>query len=68
MISMSYKEMKKTIIFYHHKNIDYWYKLVGKMFEITNSFTKYGEIKLNLNGKKCCIIWNNYNQDIKNGI
>lgn len=57
---MSYEEIKKLIIFHYHKNIDYWYKLVGEMFETTDGFTKYGEVNRNFNGEKHCITWENY--------
>ena len=32
---MSYNEFKKLILFRYHKDIKYWYILVGEMFECT---------------------------------
>lgn len=60
-MSMTYNEMKDLILFHYHKTIDFWYKLVGKMFETTNSFTENGLIICNLNNTKMYLTWCNDN-------
>ena len=52
---MTYKEIRNNILFHHHKNIDFWYKLVGEMFEETHGFTEPGCLKRNLSGMTCVI-------------
>lgn len=54
---MTYNEMKNQILFHYHKNIDFWYKLVGHMFESTNGFTENGLIICNLDNTKMHLIW-----------
>lgn len=56
---MTYNEAKYAILFQYHKNIDYWYKLVGEMYEVTDGFTKFGEIAKKFNGIKYYIRYNN---------
>lgn len=56
---MTHEQMKNVILFRYHKNIDYWYKLLGEMFEGTEEFTKPYEKKCTLDGKSYCISWNN---------
>ena len=57
---MTYEEMKREILFYYHKNIDFWWQLVGEMFEKSNGFTKAAEITCGIFGMKYCISWDNY--------
>lgn len=57
---MSYMEMKNAILFHYHKTIDFWFKLVGEMFEATDGFSNTGSLKRNLCGESCTIIWNSY--------
>ena len=61
---MSHEQMKNTILFKYHKNIDYWYRLLGEMFEGTEDFTKPYKIKCVLDGKTCYINWDGYNWSI----
>ena len=56
---MTREQMKNAILFKYHKNIDYWYRLLGAMFEGTEEFTKPYKIKCTLDGKTCLIGWNN---------
>lgn len=57
---MSYTEMKNTILFQYHKDIGFWYKLVGEFFEETDGFSKRYEKKCILDGQKVCIVWDDY--------
>jgi hypothetical protein len=61
---MSYTEMKNAILFRYHKDINYWWRLLGEMFEGTDGFTKAYEIKCMLDGKLRYVRWDNYDWDI----
>lgn len=61
---MPYDRMKNTILFKYHKNIDYWYRLLGEMFEGTEGFKKPYKMKCTLDGKAHFVSWNNYEWDI----
>lgn len=61
---MSYAEFKKLILFHYHKDIRFWYSLVGEMFENTQGFTGQGKVLKTLD-KKRTITWNNYLWDIQ---
>lgn len=62
---MSYSEMKISILFRYHKDIDYWYKLVGEFFENTDGFTKPFSKRCTLDGIKTEITWVDYSWEIK---
>lgn len=62
---MSYMEMKSTILFRYHKNIDYWWKLIGEIFESTNGFVKPFYKRCTLDGIKVEITWDDFSWDIK---
>ena len=64
---MSYEEMRKTILFKYHKDINYWWRLLGEMFEGTDGFTegKTYKIKCVLDGKRVFIVWDAYSWDIE---
>ncbi len=62
---MSYNEFKKLILFHYHKDIKYWYTLVGEMFECTEGFTKTGSISKIFNNKMHAVVWNGYDWEIK---
>ena len=61
---MSYTEFKKLILFHYHKDIRFWYSLVGEMFENTQGFTEQGKVLKTLD-KKRTITWNNYSWNIQ---
>lgn len=63
---MSFTEMRNAILFRYHKDINYWWKLLGEMFEGTDGFTKEFQIRRVLDGKVCFIRWNDYSWDIDN--
>ena len=62
---MSFTEMKNTILYRYHKDINYWWRLLGEMFEGTDGFTKEYKIKCVLDGKSCYVSWNNYSWEIE---
>lgn len=62
---MSFTEMKNAILYKYHKDINYWWRLLGEMFEGTDGFTKPYKIKCRLDGKSCCVSWNDYSWDIE---
>ena len=62
---MSLTEMKREILFKYHKDINYWWKLLGEMFEGTDGFTKEYTIKRTLDGSACHITWNDYSWTIE---
>lgn len=58
---MSYEKMRRVILNRYHKDINYWWRLLGEMFEGTAGFTKPYKIKCILDGKSCCVGWDDYN-------
>lgn len=62
---MSYNEFKKLILFRYHKDIKYWYTLVGEMFECTEGFTKTGSISRTFDYEMHTITWNNYEWEVE---
>ena len=54
---MTLGEMKNTILFVYHKDIDYWWKLLGHMYEVTDGFTKNGRTNCVLDGWNCHVAW-----------
>jgi hypothetical protein len=62
---MSFSEMKKTILNHYHKDINYWFRLLGEMFEGTDGFTKPYKIKCRLDNKCCYVSWDDYSWDIE---
>ena len=61
---MSYTEMKNQILFHYHKNIDFWWKLLGEFFEGTDGFTKPFSKRCTLDGIKTEITWADYSWEI----
>ncbi len=63
---MSMSEIRKEILFRYHKDINYWWRLLGEMFEGTDGFTegKKYTIRCVLDGKKVFITWDAYSWDI----
>lgn len=61
---MSLTEMKNAILYKYHKDINYWWRLLGEMFEGTDGFTKPYKIKSRLDEKYCYVSWENYNWHI----
>ena len=61
---MTQMEMKSTILFRYHKNIDFWHKLVGEFFEGTDGFTRPFNKRCTLDGIRTEITWDN-SWDIK---
>ena len=62
---MSFDEMRREILFRYHKDINYWWRLLGEMFEGTDGFTKEYKIKCVLDGKSRMVTWNDYSWDIR---
>ena len=62
---MSYTEMKNLILRHYHKEINYWWEVVGEMFEGTDGFTKAYKTERTLDNKLCYIIWNDYSWEIR---
>ena len=58
-MNMSQMEMKSTILFKYHKNIDYWHKFLGECFEETDGFTKPFSKRCTLDGVSVEITWDN---------
>jgi hypothetical protein len=42
----------------YHKDINYWWRLLGEMFEGTDCFTKPYEIKCHFDNKYFYVRWN----------
>lgn len=63
--NMSYTEMKNIILFRYHKDINYWWRLLGEMFEGTDGFTKEYKIKCVLDKKLRCVSWKDYGWSIE---
>lgn len=57
IMSYSYNEFKSLILFHYHKDVNYFWKLVGEMLEKTEGFTKRYEKQCVLDGEKVTIIW-----------
>lgn len=49
---MTYEQVRQQMLFQHHKNIQFWYITVGKLFEATKGFTASGYISLELDSYK----------------
>lgn len=66
---MGYTEMRNAILFRYHKDINYWWRLLGEMFEGTDGFTegKTYTIRCVLDGKKVSITWDAYSWYINGG-
>ena len=63
---MNYSEMQNLVLNRYHKDINYWWRLLGEMFEGTDGFTKAYEIKCNLDGKLHTVYWRDYSWEIDN--
>ena len=62
---MAYMEMKNTVLFKYHKNIDFWWKLLGEFFEGTNGFTQSFMKRCTMDGRKVEITWIDYEWSVK---
>jgi hypothetical protein len=62
---MSLTDMKKTILDTYHKDINYWWRLLGEMFEGTENFTKQYSIRCILNNGVCYVTWNDHSWEIR---
>ena len=62
---MSYTEMRNVILYKYHKDIQYWWQLVGEMFEGVNGWTKSYEVKRRLDTKLVTIVWDRYSWYIR---
>lgn len=60
---MTFLEAKNLILFKHHKNIDFWYRIIGEIvdqFELSCGFEDVtASVTRNLNGKSCIISCHN---------
>lgn len=54
---MTFLEIKNQILFKHHKDINFWYRIIGEMverFEMSCGFEDVtASVTRNLNGKSC---------------
>lgn len=57
---MSLKDIKNKILFEYHKDINYWYKLLGEFYENTECFTDAYTKRCHLDGKLCEITWSTH--------
>lgn len=62
---MSLTEMKKTILNTYHKDINYWWRLFGEMFEGTDGFTQEYSIRCILDNKVYYILWSERGWEIR---
>ena len=62
---MSYSEIKKLLLNTYHKDINYWWRLLGEMFEGTDGWTKPYKIKCRLENKVVYISWNDYSWELE---
>ena len=60
---MSYSEFKNEILFNFHKDINFFYKIIGEFFELTNGFNiefPYSKRYKNIG----IVTWSNYEWSI----
>lgn len=55
---MDHNEMRNYVLFQLHKNIDYWYKLLGEFCDETRTFTGTYVKQVKIDGRKYTISWN----------
>ena len=54
-MSMTYDEAKNAVLFQYHKSIQFWYCILGEIYERTNGFNIPAKIKRWMNGITCII-------------
>ena len=52
---MDHNEMRNYVLFQLHKNIDYWYKLLGEFCDETRAFTGTYVKQVKIDGRKYTI-------------
>ena len=57
-LHMDHNEMRNYVLFQLHKNIDYWYKLLGEFCDETRAFTGTYVKQVKIDGRKYTISWN----------
>ena len=57
--NLNITQMRMAILFHYHKNLDYWYKLLGEFYENTKGFTEPYYKRCTLDGVKVEITWDN---------
>ena len=62
---MPYDFMRKLILDKYHKDINYWWRLLGEMFEGTDGFTKPYKIRCRLDDKVVYISWDDYSWEME---
>lgn len=62
---MPYDFMRNLILRKYHKDINYWWRLLGEMFEGTDGFTKPYKIKCHLDNKVVYISWDDYSWEVE---
>lgn len=62
---MSYTEIRKLLLNKYHKDTNYWWRLLGEMFEGTDGFTKPYKIKCHLDNKVVYISWDDYSWEVE---
>ena len=62
---MPYDFMRNLILCKYHKDINYWWRLLGEMFEGTDGFTKPYKIKCILGNKDVYISWDDYSWEVE---
>ena len=61
---MDHAEAKRKVLFHYHKNINFWWQLLGEFYEETETFTKPFSKRCTLDGIKTEITWANGSWDI----
>lgn len=54
---MDHNEMRGYVLFQLHKNIDYWYKLLGELCDGTKFFTEPYTKQIKVDGCKYTVHW-----------
>lgn len=54
---MDHSEMRGYVLFQLHKNIDYWYKLLGEFCDGTKFFTEPYTKQIKIDGYKYTVHW-----------
>ena len=62
---MSDTEMKNLLLDIYHKDINYWWRLLGEMFEGTDCWTKPYKVKCRLENKVVYISWDNCSWEVE---
>lgn len=61
---MPYTHIRPLLLDKYHKDINYWWRLLGEMFEGTDGFTKPYKIKVRLDNKVAYISWDDYSWEV----